>query len=112
MSAQAVLKFDNLTRNFGEFDESEVQTCVFEFTNTGDEPLIIQQAYSSCGCTVPTFTKQPVMPGEKGELKVTYNGKGKFPGRFKKPVTVRSNASNMIVRVYIEGTMTVNDKKD
>ena len=111
-SAQAVLKFASITQNFGDFEESQVQTCVFEFTNTGDQPLIIQQAFSSCGCTVPTFTKEPILPGQKGELKVTYNGKGKFPGHFKKPVTVRSNASNQVVRVYIEGTMTVNGKKD
>lgn len=110
MMAQAQIKFEKTMHNFGTFDEGQVQTCVFVFTNTGDEPLIIHQAYSSCGCTVPTFSKDPIKPGEKGEIKVSYNGRGKFPGSFKKPVTIRTNATNPIVRVYIEGVMTVEGK--
>lgn len=110
--AQAEIKFDQTSFNFGTFDESEVQTCVFTFTNVGNEPLIIHQAYSSCGCTVPSFSKEPVKPGEKGQIKVTYNGSGKFPGAFKKPVTVRTNATQAIVRIYIQGDMTVRGKKD
>lgn len=110
--AQAEIKFEQTSFNFGTFAESEVQTCVFTFTNVGNEPLIIHQAYSSCGCTVPSFSKEPVKPGEKGQIKVTYNGAGKFPGAFKKPVTVRTNATQAIVRIYIQGDMTVQDKKD
>lgn len=112
MMGQAAIKIEKTTINLGTFDESEVKQCVFEFTNVGDEPLIIHQAYSSCGCTVPTYSKDPVKPGEKGEIRVSYNGSGKFPGAFKKPITVRSNASNAIVRMYIEGVMTVNGKAD
>lgn len=104
-SAQAVIKFEKTTHNYGKFTEDKPQTCVFKFTNTGNEPLVIHQAFASCGCTVPTFTKEPIAPGKTGEIKVVYNGKGKLPGHFKKTVSVRSNATNALVRVYIEGDM-------
>lgn len=104
-SAQAVIKFDKTSHNYGKFTEDKPQTCVFKFTNTGNEPLVIHQAFASCGCTVPTFTKEPIAPGKSGEIKVVYNGKGKLPGHFKKTVSVRSNATNALVRVYIEGDM-------
>ena len=92
----AEIKFDKLTHDFGTFSEkSPVVTCVF--TN---------QAIASCGCTVPEYTKTPVKPGEKGEIKVTYNGTGKFPGHFKKSITVRTNGAVEMTRLYIEGDMT------
>ena len=107
VSAQARIKFDKVTHDYGTFKESDgVQTCVFTFTNKGDKPLVINQAVASCGCTVPTYTKKPVMPGEAGEISVKYNGTGKFPGRFKKSVTVRTNGSPELTRLYIEGEMT------
>ena len=105
-SAQAEIKFDKLTNDFGTFSESSpVVTCTFNFTNVGDKPLIINQAVASCGCTVPEYTKDPVQPGEKGSIKVTYNGTGKFPGHFKKSITVRTNGKVEMTRLYIEGTM-------
>lgn len=104
---QASVKFDKVTHNFGTFSESDpVQECSFTFTNAGEAPLIINQAVASCGCTVPNYTKKPIMPGEKGEIKVTYNGKGKFPGHFKKTVTVRTNGNPELTRLYVEGEMT------
>ncbi len=106
-SAQAEIKFDKLTHNFGTFSEKEgTVTCVFNFTNVGDQPLIINQAVASCGCTVPTYTKEPIKPGESGQIKVTYNGAGKFPGHFKKSVTVRTNGKAEMTRLYVEGDMT------
>lgn len=105
--AQAEIKFDKLTNNFGNFDESNpVQKATFTFTNIGDKPLVINQAIASCGCTVPNYTKQPIMPGQKGTISVTYNGKGKFPGHFKKTITVRTNGKVEMTRLYIEGNMT------
>ena len=102
----ASIKFDKLTYNFGTFSEkTPVQKCVFTFTNKGTAPLVINQAVASCGCTVPTYTKTPIMPGEKGEIKVTYNGKGAFPGHFKKTITVRTNGETELTRLYIEGVM-------
>ena len=106
-SAQAEIKFDKLTHDFGTFSEkSPVVSCTFSFTNVGESPLIINQAVASCGCTVPEYTKSPIQPGEKGEIKVTYNGTGKFPGHFKKSITVRTNGAVEMTRLYIEGEMT------
>ena len=103
---QPEIKFDKTVHNFGTFSEkTPVQTAVFAFTNIGKAPLIINQAIAGCGCTIPSYTKEPIMPGEKGTVKVTYNGKGKFPGHFKKSITIRTNGKVEMVRLYIEGDM-------
>ncbi len=103
----AQIKFDKTTHNFGSFSENEPKvSCSFTFTNIGEQPLVINQAIASCGCTVPEYTKTPIQPGEKGEIKVTYNGTGKFPGHFKKSITVRTNGAVEMTRLYIEGDMT------
>lgn len=110
-SAQAEIKFDKVTHNFGNFSEKEpVQKTTFTFTNIGDKPLVINQAIASCGCTVPQYTKTPIAPNGKGTITVTYNGKGMFPGHFKKSITVRSNGNVEMTRLYIEGVMTENSK--
>ena len=102
----AEITFDTLRYNFGTFSKDDaVVSCQFPFTNTGTAPLIIHQAFASCGCTIPTFTREPIKPGEKGVVDVTYNGKDKFPGHFQKTVTIRSNAVNEVVRLTIEGNM-------
>ena len=108
----AEIKFDKLTHDFGKFSESSPKvSCVFTYTNVGDSPLIINQAMASCGCTVPEYTKQPVMPGQKGEIKVTYNGTGKYAGHFKKSITIRTNAKTEMIRLFIEGDMTEKEKE-
>ena len=112
-SAQsAQIKFDKTSHDFGTFSEnSPVVTCVFTFTNIGDAPLVIHQAVASCGCTVPDYTKEPILPGKTGTIKVTYNGTGKYPGHFKKSITLRTNAKTEMMRLYIEGNMTAKDAK-
>ena len=103
---QAQIKFDKTTHDFGKFSEAQAtQECTFTFTNVGTAPLVINQAVASCGCTVPNYTKEPVAPGKTGQIKVTYNGKGKFPGHFKKSITIRTNGKPEMTRLYIEGTM-------
>ncbi|MDD6436962.1 MAG: DUF1573 domain-containing protein [Prevotella sp.] len=103
---QAQIKFDKVSYDFGKFSEnSPVQKTTFTFTNMGTAPLVINQAVASCGCTVPSYTKTPIKPGEKGKIDVTYNGKGKFPGHFKKTITVRTNGVPEMTRLYIEGDM-------
>lgn len=105
-AGKAEIKFDKTSHNFGKFSEKQpVQKCTFTFTNTGTAPLVINQAIASCGCTVPAYTKTPILPGKKGEITVTYNGTGKFPGHFKKTITVRSNATTEMTRLQIEGDM-------
>ena len=103
----AEIKFDSLEHDFGTFSKKDpIVKCSFRFTNTGTAPLIIHQAFASCGCTVPTYTKDPVKPGESGVIDITYNGTDKFPGRFKKTVTLRTNAANEeVVRLVISGNM-------
>ena len=103
---QADIQFERITHDFGKFSESSPKvTCVFNFVNAGNAPLIINQAIASCGCTVPEYPKTPIKPGEKGQIKVTYNGAGKFPGHFKKSITVRTNGVIEITRLYVEGKM-------
>lgn len=103
----AEIKFDTLRHNFGSFPASNpIVKCTFSFTNTGTAPLVIHQAFASCGCTVPNYPKAPIKPGESGKIDVTYNGTGKFAGHFQKTITVRSNSKNEVVRLIIEGDMT------
>ena len=110
--AKADIKFDKTTHDFGTMPvDTGAVACTFTFTNKGNAPLVIHQAIASCGCTVPTYTRMPVKPGEKGKLDVTYNGTGKFPGRFKKSITVRTNAKEQMVRLYITGKMTESEKE-
>ena len=104
-AGEAEIKFEKTSHDFGSFPESEKVTCTFKFTNTGDNHLVIHQAIASCGCTVPKYSKEPIKPGETGEIVVTYNGAGKFPGHFKKSITIRTNAKQEIIRLYIEGDM-------
>lgn len=109
----ADIKFEKTTHDFGTFSEDDpVVTCTFKFTNTGDGLLVIHQAVASCGCTVPIYPKEPIKPGEGGEITVTYNGAGKFPGHFKKSITIRTNGKQEIVRLYVTGDMTPSTKTE
>lgn len=105
--AQAEIKFDKVSHNFGTFSEdAPVHKTTFTFTNVGKAPLVLNQVVASCGCTVPNYDKKPIAPGQKGSIEVTYNGKGMFPGHFKKSITVRSNGKIEATRLFIEGVMT------
>ena len=115
-SPQSVITFENTVVKLGTFPESRpIVSSEFVFKNTGDAPLVIHQTIASCGCTTAMFTEKPIQPGESGKVSVTYNGTGRYPGFFKKIITIRSNAKNGLVRLYIEGNMQAsssnNDKK-
>lgn len=104
-SKTAAIAFNETAFNFGDFQESVgLQTHRFEFTNTGGEPLIIQNVTASCGCTTPEWTKQPVMPGQKGYISAAYNPAGR-PGSFEKYLTVQSNAEPATVKLTISGNV-------
>jgi hypothetical protein len=80
---------------------------VFEFTNTGNQPLLIKDVKSSCGCTVPSFSKDPIMPGKTGKIEVKYNMN---PGPIRKTITVETNAVNVesgMVALKIKGEVIV-----
>lgn len=85
------ISFKENVHDFGTVKEDGKVTCTFEFTNTGDMPLEIQRATASCGCTTPSFTREPVAPGQTGRIEVAYNTEGR-PGNFNKTITVYSNS--------------------
>ncbi len=82
--------FETTNHHFGEIMEGEKVSYVFRFTNTGGSDLVIASAQGSCGCTVPEFTKEPVKPKQKGEIKVTFDSSGK-PGMQSKTITIVAN---------------------
>ena len=103
----AQITFEKTSHNFGSFPESSPKvTCTFKFKNTGNGPLVIHQAIASCGCTVPQYPKEPIKPGESAEVTRTYNGDRKFPGHFRKTITLSNKSENEITRLVIEGDMT------
>ena len=108
---QAEIKFDKITHDFGKFTEDNgVVSCTFTFTNVGDAPLVITQCVASCGCTVPSYPDKPIEPGKTGQIKVTYNGKGRVVGPFSKVITVMSNAKTKMTRLSIKGEMLEKEK--
>ena len=84
------IKFDKEVYDFGACQEGEMVKKTIEFTNTGKLPLVINQAYGSCGCTVPTYDKEPVQPGNKGKLVIEFNSKNRT-GANTKTVTILAN---------------------
>ncbi|MAX81037.1 MAG: hypothetical protein CL843_12800 [Crocinitomicaceae bacterium] len=84
--------FTEMDHDFGNINQDTENKHVFSFTNTGSNPLIIESATGSCGCTVPEYPKEPIMPGEKGEIKVVYKP-GKQQGNQHKTVKVVANTT-------------------
>ncbi len=93
----AKIKFEKETHDYGEVKNGGNGQCTFKFTNTGSEPLIIQNAKGSCGCTVPSWPKEPLAPGASAEITVKYDTKR--PGAINKSVTITSNATNTPTKV-------------
>ncbi len=94
-------KFETETIDYGKVAVGSEGKRVFEFTNVGDAPLIIEKIKSPCGCTVPTKPEKPIMPGEKGEIEVSYDTRK--PGGFSKALTIFSNAKTPRKMVKIKG---------
>lgn len=103
------IKYEDADYDFGVADEGTVVKHVYKFTNTGTEPLVISNAKGSCGCTVPTWPKQPVPPGGKSEIVVEFNTKGK-PGRQSKQVTVTANTNPTDTHLEIHGEVRGKDQ--
>jgi hypothetical protein len=87
---KTTLKFDSLIHNFGVIKDDKKQYYAFEFTNTGKEPLMILGAEGSCGCTVPSWPRDPIAPGKSAKIEVSFDPNGKS-GEQSKIVTVTSN---------------------
>lgn len=100
-NAQAKINFKTETIDYGEIEKGSDGVRIFEFTNTGDQPLIISQVKSSCGCTVPSKPDGPIAPGASSTISVKYDTKRVGPIR--KTVTVYSNANEPIKSLKIKG---------
>ncbi|AZQ43738.1 DUF1573 domain-containing protein [Nonlabens ponticola] len=99
------MTFDETSYDFGTVTEGTVVEHEYTFTNTGSSPLVIVNAKGSCGCTVPTWTKEPVAPGEKGMMLVKFNTSGK-PDAQTKTVTIKTNTKSGQESITINGFVT------
>ncbi len=111
LSADAVLTLDKKVHNFGNVLKSKPVTCSFVITNDGDQPLVIHQVVPSCGCTATEYTKEPIAPGKTGIVKLTYDAKNQFEGKFSRMASIYSNAANKAVRVRIQGVVIDDTEK-
>jgi len=98
-SKVAVIEFETETLDYGTVVQNSDGLRTFNFINTGEAPLLITKLKTSCGCTVPSYSKAPILPGESGEILIKYNTKKL--GAFTKTVTVMSNAKggNRVLKI-------------
>ncbi len=98
------ISFEKTVHDYGTIVQGSDGTSEFKFTNTGKEPLILSKPQSSCGCTVPTWPQEPILPGKSEVIKVTYNTQSIGP--INKSVTILSNAKTNRVVLNIKGNVT------
>lgn len=98
-----VMTFDTTEIDYGTIDQNANGERIFSFKNTGDAPIVITRVRSSCGCTVPSYSKEPILPGKTSEIQVKYATNR--IGVFKKTITVMSNASEPQKTLYIKGNV-------
>ncbi len=96
----AIIEFEESEHYFGRVYDGEQVGWFFKFRNKGTNDLIIKNAYSSCGCTIPDYSKEPVHPNGEGNIKVIFDSKGRI-GVQTKTITVESNARNKIVTLHV-----------
>ena len=100
---KAKIKFEVTEYDFGELETNGDGDCTFLFNNTGETPLIINDVKTSCGCTVPEWTKKPVKPGKTGEIRIVYDTS--HPGAFNKTITVFYNGDKSPQKLTIKGSV-------
>ncbi len=100
------LNWSNMEHDFGSIQQDTENEHVFSFTNTGNEPLIIEKAKGSCGCTVPEYPKEPIPPGESSEIRVVYKP-GKQKNNQTKKVTVTANTDPVQTVLTIKANVEV-----
>ncbi|MBO0949252.1 DUF1573 domain-containing protein [Fibrella forsythiae] len=96
-----VATFAKEAHDFGKIEQGKPVTYVFSFKNTGTSPIMVTDATASCGCTKPSWSKEPVAPGQTGSVSATFNAAGMGP--FNKTVTVTSNAKTSTVYLTLKG---------
>lgn len=99
-----VMTFAESEFDFGDIAADSKVRHTFNFTNTGRSPLLIEDATASCGCTTPSWTKEPVAPGAKGKIEVQFDSRGKH-GIISKQVAVRGNTQPSITTIQIKGNV-------
>jgi len=99
--AKTSFEFPETEYDFGKINQDTENRKVFSFTNTGKEPLIIEKAVGSCGCTVPNYPKEPIAPGKSAEIEVIYKP-GKQKGNQSKTVTITANTDPKNTMLYIK----------
>lgn len=99
-----IFKFKEETHDFGEVKEGPAAECDFVFKNTGKSPIVISNAHGTCGCTIPSWPKEPIMPGKSGTIHVSYNTSGRV-GPIVKDVVITSNAQQSPMMLHIKGTV-------
>jgi len=104
----AKIEFKTDVIDYGTIEKGANGIRFFEFTNTGEAPLIITKVKSSCGCTIPSWPKEPVMPGKTGKIQVKYDTNRVIPIR--KTITVSSNAETPTVALKIKGLVVDSTK--
>ncbi len=102
--AQAKMKLDKKSHDFGPIVEGVQATVTFTFKNTGNAPLVLNSVKASCGCTTPKWTKEPIAPGAEGVITAIYNSKGR-PGNFTKTITVKHNGEGGTEFLTIRGVV-------
>ena len=105
-----VMKFTESEFDFGDIQPGSKVRHTFTFTNTGKSPLLIEDATASCGCTTPSWTKEPVAPGAEGKMEVQFDSHGK-QGIISKQVAVRANTQPSITTILIKGNVLTDDAK-
>lgn len=101
---KTTMAWNSESHDFGTVKQHTENVHVFKFTNTGSEPLVIQNAQGSCGCTVPDYPKEPIMPGNSGEIKVKYSP-GSQIGQQTKTVAITSNTEPGAMNLYISAVV-------
>ncbi len=96
------MTFAETTFDFGTINEGEKVAHTYAFTNTGNEPLILSNAKGSCGCTVPKWPREPIAPGETGQITVEFNSKNK-KGKRNQKVTITANTNPPQTFIYLTG---------
>jgi hypothetical protein len=104
VSGQDSIVFEKTTHDYGTIVQGADGNSEFKFTNKGKSPIVLSNVKASCGCTVPEWPKEPILPGKTSSIKVTYNTNN--IGTFGKTITVSSNAVNSSIVLTIKGTVT------
>lgn len=104
---KTTISFEEMKHSFGTITEGEKVRHSFRFKNTGNNPLVISNAVASCGCTVPSYPKKPIAPGEEGEIVVEFNSSGR-KGHQQKNVMIYSNAQQEAISLSFDAE--VNEK--